>query len=215
MAPKIGLSISFQIHPGRGESWDTSYRESLELASEADRLGFEFDLGQRASRRGRRLLPLARRGLRRPGGRRTPLPHRPGRGAGAAAWPSAAAGRGPVGGRQPVRRPGRDRLGTGLSPRRVRELRLELQDAHAGVRGVAGHPGAGLARRALRLPGPHLHRERRPAAPAADQARRAAALDRRRGAEGAGARGALSRRADRGAADRAAAPRTPDQVVRR
>ena len=38
---KFGLSLSFQIHPGLGESWDTSYRESLELAREADRLGFD------------------------------------------------------------------------------------------------------------------------------------------------------------------------------
>src|SRR4030095_6491931 len=38
---KFGISLSFQIHPGLGERWDTSYRESIELASEADRLGFE------------------------------------------------------------------------------------------------------------------------------------------------------------------------------
>ena len=38
---KFGLSLSFQIHPRLGESWDTSYRESLELASEANRLGFD------------------------------------------------------------------------------------------------------------------------------------------------------------------------------
>jgi alkanesulfonate monooxygenase SsuD/methylene tetrahydromethanopterin reductase-like flavin-dependent oxidoreductase (luciferase family) len=41
MTLKFGISLSFQIHPGRGESWDTSYRESLELASEANRLGFD------------------------------------------------------------------------------------------------------------------------------------------------------------------------------
>src|SRR6478752_3422569 len=41
MALKIGISLSFQIHPGLGETWDTSYRESLELASEANRLGFD------------------------------------------------------------------------------------------------------------------------------------------------------------------------------
>src|SRR6476620_2880046 len=41
MALKIGISLSFQIHPGLGESWDTSYRESLELAAEANRLGFD------------------------------------------------------------------------------------------------------------------------------------------------------------------------------
>ena len=40
MAVKFGISLSFQIHPGLGEAWDASYRESLELASEANRLGF-------------------------------------------------------------------------------------------------------------------------------------------------------------------------------
>jgi alkanesulfonate monooxygenase SsuD/methylene tetrahydromethanopterin reductase-like flavin-dependent oxidoreductase (luciferase family) len=38
---KFGLSLSFQVHPGLGEKWDTPYRESLELASEASRLGFD------------------------------------------------------------------------------------------------------------------------------------------------------------------------------
>ena len=32
MAPKFGISLSFQIHPGPGEAWHVSYRESLELA---------------------------------------------------------------------------------------------------------------------------------------------------------------------------------------
>jgi alkanesulfonate monooxygenase SsuD/methylene tetrahydromethanopterin reductase-like flavin-dependent oxidoreductase (luciferase family) len=41
MTVKFGISLSFQIHPGLGEAWDTSYRESLELASEANRLGFD------------------------------------------------------------------------------------------------------------------------------------------------------------------------------
>jgi alkanesulfonate monooxygenase SsuD/methylene tetrahydromethanopterin reductase-like flavin-dependent oxidoreductase (luciferase family) len=41
MAVKFGISLSFQIHPGLGEAWDASYRESLELASEANRLGFD------------------------------------------------------------------------------------------------------------------------------------------------------------------------------
>jgi len=41
MTLKFGISLSFQIHPGLGETWDTSYRESLELASEANRLGFD------------------------------------------------------------------------------------------------------------------------------------------------------------------------------
>ena len=41
MTVTFGISLSFQIHPGLGETWDTSYRESIELASEADRLGFE------------------------------------------------------------------------------------------------------------------------------------------------------------------------------
>ena len=38
---KFGMSLSFQTNPGLGEAWDTSYRESLELASEANRLGFD------------------------------------------------------------------------------------------------------------------------------------------------------------------------------
>jgi alkanesulfonate monooxygenase SsuD/methylene tetrahydromethanopterin reductase-like flavin-dependent oxidoreductase (luciferase family) len=41
MAPGFGIALSFQVHRGLGESWDTSYRESLELAAEANRLGFE------------------------------------------------------------------------------------------------------------------------------------------------------------------------------
>ncbi|WP_421994426.1 LLM class flavin-dependent oxidoreductase [Reyranella sp.] len=41
MTVGFGLSLSFQIHPGLGERWDTPYRESLELAREADRLGFD------------------------------------------------------------------------------------------------------------------------------------------------------------------------------
>ena len=41
MVPKFGVALSFQIHPGLGEAWDTSYRESLELAAEVNRLGFE------------------------------------------------------------------------------------------------------------------------------------------------------------------------------
>jgi alkanesulfonate monooxygenase SsuD/methylene tetrahydromethanopterin reductase-like flavin-dependent oxidoreductase (luciferase family) len=38
---KFGLSLSFQTNPGLGEAWHTAYRESLELASEANRLGFD------------------------------------------------------------------------------------------------------------------------------------------------------------------------------
>jgi alkanesulfonate monooxygenase SsuD/methylene tetrahydromethanopterin reductase-like flavin-dependent oxidoreductase (luciferase family) len=41
MAPGFGIALSFQVHRGLGETWDTSYRESLELAAEANRLGFE------------------------------------------------------------------------------------------------------------------------------------------------------------------------------
>src|SRR5262245_51223757 len=41
MAPGFGIALSFQVHRRLGESWDTSYRESLELAAEANRLGFE------------------------------------------------------------------------------------------------------------------------------------------------------------------------------
>jgi alkanesulfonate monooxygenase SsuD/methylene tetrahydromethanopterin reductase-like flavin-dependent oxidoreductase (luciferase family) len=39
-APKFGISFSFQVHRGLGETWDKSYREGLELAAEASRLGF-------------------------------------------------------------------------------------------------------------------------------------------------------------------------------
>ena len=41
MPVQFGLSLSFQTNPGLGEAWDTSYRESLELAREANRLGFD------------------------------------------------------------------------------------------------------------------------------------------------------------------------------
>src|SRR5258708_22709268 len=39
--PKFGLALSFQVHQGIGEPWDKSYREGLELAAEANRLGFD------------------------------------------------------------------------------------------------------------------------------------------------------------------------------
>lgn len=39
--PKVGLSLSFQVHRGLDEPWDRSYREGLELAAEASRLGFD------------------------------------------------------------------------------------------------------------------------------------------------------------------------------
>ncbi len=38
-APHIGITISFQRHAGQGETWEQIYREALELAAEADRLG--------------------------------------------------------------------------------------------------------------------------------------------------------------------------------
>lgn len=38
--PKLGISFSFQAHRGLGEAWDKSYREGLELAAEASRLGY-------------------------------------------------------------------------------------------------------------------------------------------------------------------------------
>ena len=40
-APKFGISFSFQAHRASGQPWDTVYREALELAAEASRLGFE------------------------------------------------------------------------------------------------------------------------------------------------------------------------------
>ncbi len=39
-APKFGVSFSFQAHRGLREPYDKAYREGLELAAEADRLGF-------------------------------------------------------------------------------------------------------------------------------------------------------------------------------
>ena len=30
--PKFGIALSFQVHRGLGEPWDSSYRESIELA---------------------------------------------------------------------------------------------------------------------------------------------------------------------------------------
>jgi len=40
-APKFGISFSFQVHRAMGEAWDKSYRECIELAAEASRLGFD------------------------------------------------------------------------------------------------------------------------------------------------------------------------------
>jgi alkanesulfonate monooxygenase SsuD/methylene tetrahydromethanopterin reductase-like flavin-dependent oxidoreductase (luciferase family) len=40
-SPKFGISFSFQVHRELGEPWDKSYREGIELAAEADRLGFD------------------------------------------------------------------------------------------------------------------------------------------------------------------------------
>jgi alkanesulfonate monooxygenase SsuD/methylene tetrahydromethanopterin reductase-like flavin-dependent oxidoreductase (luciferase family) len=39
-APKLGISFSFQAHRGLGEPYDKAYREGLELAAEASRLGY-------------------------------------------------------------------------------------------------------------------------------------------------------------------------------
>jgi hypothetical protein len=39
--PKFGLALSFQVHQGLGEPWDKAYREGIELAAEANRLGFD------------------------------------------------------------------------------------------------------------------------------------------------------------------------------
>jgi alkanesulfonate monooxygenase SsuD/methylene tetrahydromethanopterin reductase-like flavin-dependent oxidoreductase (luciferase family) len=41
LVPKLGISLSFQIHPGIDKGWDHAYREGIELAAEADRLGVE------------------------------------------------------------------------------------------------------------------------------------------------------------------------------
>ncbi|TXL70943.1 LLM class flavin-dependent oxidoreductase [Vineibacter terrae] len=37
--PRLGISLSFQVHRALGESWDKAYREGIEMAAEADRLG--------------------------------------------------------------------------------------------------------------------------------------------------------------------------------
>ena len=39
-APKFGIAFSFQAHRGLGEPYDKAYREGLELAAEASRLGY-------------------------------------------------------------------------------------------------------------------------------------------------------------------------------
>jgi alkanesulfonate monooxygenase SsuD/methylene tetrahydromethanopterin reductase-like flavin-dependent oxidoreductase (luciferase family) len=38
---KLGVAFSFQVHRALGDTWDKSYRESLELAAEIDRLGYD------------------------------------------------------------------------------------------------------------------------------------------------------------------------------
>src|SRR6478609_9364825 len=40
-APKFGISFRFQAHRALGEAYDKAYREGLELAAEADRLGID------------------------------------------------------------------------------------------------------------------------------------------------------------------------------
>src|SRR5262249_45752183 len=177
--------------------------------------GLRIDLGERAPRRGGRLLSFPCRRLRGPCRGRTRLPHRPRGGAGTVVWPSLAHGRGPVGGRQSLGRTGRDRTGSRLSPGRVRHVRLAVYEAHTSLRGVTGHTRARLARRAVRLRRKSLQGEGRPAAAAAGTAGCAAAVDRRRRAQGARPGGALPRRPDRGAALRTEAPDTADPVLRR
>jgi alkanesulfonate monooxygenase SsuD/methylene tetrahydromethanopterin reductase-like flavin-dependent oxidoreductase (luciferase family) len=41
LVPGLGISLSFQVHPGLDRGWDHAYREAIELAAEADRLGVE------------------------------------------------------------------------------------------------------------------------------------------------------------------------------
>ncbi|MBV8188249.1 MAG: LLM class flavin-dependent oxidoreductase [Alphaproteobacteria bacterium] len=41
MALQLGVAFSFQVHRALGDTWDRSYRESLELAAEIDRLGYD------------------------------------------------------------------------------------------------------------------------------------------------------------------------------
>ena len=40
-APKVGISMSFKAHLALGEPWDRVYREGVELAAEASRLGID------------------------------------------------------------------------------------------------------------------------------------------------------------------------------
>ena len=183
MAPKFGISLSFQTNPGLGEAWDTSYRESIELASEASRLGFDSiwaseHHGEADGYCPSPVVACAALAVAAPNCRigqgvaLAPLYGHPLRLAeDLSVVDNISGGRIEIG------------LGQGYRPAEFESFGLELQDTHAGLRGVARHPGSRLARRALRLRGGDLQRERRPAAAAADQARPAAALGRRRCAD--------------------------------
>ena len=107
--PKLGISFSFQAHRGLGEPYDKAYREGLELAAEASRLGYHSvwaseHHGEADGYCPSPVVACAALAVAAPNCRVGQA-----RGAGAAARPSDAHGRGPVGGRQPLRRPGRDR----------------------------------------------------------------------------------------------------------
>ena len=215
MAPKFGISLSFQTNPGLGETWDTSYRESIELASEADRLGFDSIWASEHHGEADGYCPspvVACAAL-------------------AVAAPNCRIGQGvalaPLYG-HPLRLAedlsvvdnisgGRIEIGLGQG---YRPAEFESFGWNYKTRTRAFEESLdilGLAWRGERFDyeGRSLQRERRPAAAAADHARAAAALGRRRRAESARPRRALSRRADRGAADRAAASVAADQIVRR
>ena len=205
-APKFGISFAFQAHRELGEPYDKAYREGLELAAEASRLGFHSiwaseHHGEADGYCPSPVVACAALAVAAPNCRigqaiaLAPLHGHPLR----LAEDLAVA-------RQPLGRTHRDRAGAGLSPGRVRHVRLALRPAYVGLRGMPRYPRKGLDRRAVRLRRPHLQGERRPAAAAARQARSPAAVDRRRGAQGAGARREASRRLPGGAADRVRAP---------
>ena len=183
MAPKFGISLSFQTNPGLGEAWDTSYRESIELASEADRLGFDSiwaseHHGEADGYCPSPVVACAALAVAAPNCRigqgvaLAPLYGHPLRLAeDLSVVDNISGGRIEIG------------LGQGYRPAEFESFGWNYKTRTRAFEEIARHPGARLAWRALRLRGAGLQRERRPVAATADQARPSAALGRRRRAD--------------------------------